>query len=299
MTTQTPEALVDVNGISLCYDTFGDPRHPPILLVMGLATQLIHWDDRFCRQLAEQGYWVIRFDNRDIGRSTHLTGLPVPGLTAMMMGHWLGRLPRPPYRLTDMAEDTLALMDALEIEAAHLVGVSMGGMICQCAALHSPHRVLSLTSIMSTTGDRSLPKPTTAMSLKLVRPMPKDEQGFVRQALDLWQTLHGDVYPFEQERISSLVWRARQRSFYPAGILRQLAAIMASPDRTAQLARLNLPALIVHGDQDPLVPLQCGIATAKAIPDARLDIIPGMGHTLPMDIWPRLITGITDIAGRA
>lgn len=287
---------IKVGEVSLCLDSFGSPQHPPIILIMGLAAQLLHWDEGFCRQLAAQGFWVIRFDNRDIGLSTKLSHLPPPTVTSMLAGHWFGKLKKPAYVLDDMATDTLRLMDALGLERANLVGVSMGGMISQCAALLEPERIISLTSIMSTTGDRKLPKPSTSMSLKLIKPMPRDEEGFMRQALELWRTLHGEHYPFDLAHMESVIRAARKRSFNPAGVLRQLGAIMASPDRTPALAKLAVPTMVIHGDLDPLVPLECGLATARAIPEAKLDVINGMGHTLPMQVWPRLIANIQQVA---
>lgn len=291
--THHPEATIKANGIDIQFDSFGDKSAPPLLLIMGLATQLVHWDEDFCKMLASQGYWVIRFDNRDIGKSSKLHHLGTPSVTAMLANQWFRTSVNAPYLLNDMAEDALGLLDALSIEQAHLVGVSMGGMIAQCMALMAPHRVLSLTSIMSTTGDRSLPKPKKSVTMKLIRPLPKDEDAFVEQALKFWTLLHGEHFDFEHQRVSNLIRLARTRSYYPPGVLRQMCAILLSPDRTEALQALDLPALILHGDADPLVPVGCGEATARAIPNAKMKIYQGMGHTLPKQLWADMVDQIS------
>ena len=292
----SPPETVECNGIDLHYDSFGDPTSPPVILIMGLATQLVHWDEGFCRLLAAQGFRVIRFDNRDIGKSSKLGHLGTPSIPAMLANQWFKRALKAPYLLDDMANDTLGLMDALEIEQAHLVGVSMGGMIAQCIALMAPERVLSLTSIMSTTGDRSLPKPHKSVTMQLIRPLPKEEKAFVEQALKFWALLHGDHFEFDQQRMGNTIRLARSRSYYPQGVLRQLCAIISSPDRTDALKTLNIPTLVIHGDADPLVPIGCGEATANAIPDAKFKVFKGMGHTLPDQLWSSMIDEIKNIS---
>lgn len=294
-----PEKLIEANGIELCSDSFGDPSNPPVLMIMGLAAQLVHWDDELCKQLASQGYWVIRFDNRDIGKSTKLSKLKPPGITALLAHQWFGKRFDAPYKLNDMAFDAFGLMDALDIKRAHLVGASMGGMIAQSMAILHPERVMSLTSIMSTTGARSLPRAKASVSMKMLKPVPKDEDKYVQQVLNMWRLLHGDHYPFEQGKTENLLRRARQRSFYPKGVRRQLCAIIASGDRTKHLRKLDVPSLVIHGDMDPLVPHACGLATADAIPGAKMTTLPGMGHTLPKQIWGRMIEEITGLAKAA
>ncbi len=290
------EQQVAANGLRINYDSFGDPSHPPMILVMGLGIQMIHWDDNFCKLLASQGFWLIRFDNRDIGKSTWLSELPAPGLMAFLGNSWFGRALNAPYLLNDMADDTLALMDALHIEKTHIVGASMGGMIAQCVALKATERVISLTSIMSTTGDRSLPKAKKRVGMTLLRPLPKDVDQYIEQSLNVWQMLHTENFPFEPERIRKLLRYSRERGFNPAGVSRQLSAIIDSPDRTELLSSLMTPSLVIHGDQDPLVPVECGYATADALPNAQLNILKGMGHTLPMQLWPEISSGIVDLA---
>jgi len=289
------EQIVDANSLQLNYDSFGDPANPVILLIMGLGTQMIHWDSEFCKLLAAQNYWVIRFDNRDIGRSSWLREQPAPGVMSFLGNSLFGKNLEVPYQLTDMAEDTLCLMDALNIEKAHIVGASMGGMIAQCIALNSPQRVMSLTSIMSTTGNRSLPKPSASFSAKLIRPISKELEKYVKQTTRVWRLLHGEYYSFNSERVEALVRESNLRGYNPAGVIRQLGAILSAPDRTNNLAKLQLPCLVIHGDSDPLVPVECGYASAIAIPDSELKIFSKMGHTLPHQLWPEIVEAIVSI----
>lgn len=290
------EQYAPANEIKLCYQTFGKQTDTPLLLIMGLATQMIHWDDLFCQQLADKGFWVIRFDNRDIGKSTKLSGARVPSMTKVLANQWFGKKLKVPYDLFTMAEDAIGLLDYLEVESANVVGVSMGGMIAQCMAIRYPKRVLSLTSIMSTTGNPKLPKPKKTVMLKVISPPPKDDDAFIDHSIKLWRLLHADIYDFDPLRTEDLLRRAKLRSYYPAGIWRQTCAILASADRTSMLQELTLPSLVMHGDADPLVPVECGIATAKALKNSKLKIYPGMGHTLPMSLWPDMIQHICNIA---
>jgi pimeloyl-ACP methyl ester carboxylesterase len=287
--------LAHVNGIKINFDYFGQPSNPPIILTMGLGVQMIYWHDAFCQMLAQQGYWVIRYDNRDIGKSTWLDDLSAPNMWDFISNTLFRKKVKAPYKLDDMAADLLALMDYLHIDKAHLVGASMGGMISQCAALIAPERVSSLTSIMSTTGDRSLPTPKASVSAKLLKPMPRELEKYVARGLEVWQILHHDHYPFDAENIEHLLRTSYQRGFNPKGVARQLAAIMASPARTNVLSQLKMPCLIIHGDSDPLLPLECGLATARAIGHAKMSVLEGMGHTFPQTLWPRIVNDIVDI----
>lgn len=291
------ETQVKANGLQITFDSFGEPDHPVALLIMGLGTQMIHWDDDFCKLLAAENLRVIRFDNRDIGKSTWLTEYPVPSVWRFIGSSLLSNKVNAPYLLDDMADDTLALMDALAIEKVHLVGASMGGMIAQCLALKAPDRVNSLTSIMSTTGNRSLPKPKIRVSAKLLKPMPKDLDEYIEAGLDIWTILHGKHFPFDKSRVEKVLRDSRARGFNPAGVARQLSAIIDSPDRTQGLKQLQIPSLVIHGDADVLVPVQCGIATAEAIPNAHLNILKGMGHTMPAQLWPIMVEQISRLAG--
>lgn len=296
MVALQPEQFAPSNGLTLCYQCFGNASNPPLVLIMGLATQMIHWDDHFCHMLAEQGFWVIRFDNRDIGKSTKLKDLHAPGVTALVANQWFNKPLRAPYLLNDMAQDTLGLLDYLEIDKAHVVGVSMGGMIAQSMAIISESRIKSLTSIMSTTGERRLPKPKPWVTLKIMRPIPKETNAYVDHVLDMWKLLHGNYYRFDATRVTDMLLRARARCFYPVGIWRQTCAIIASPDRTSDLHRLSTPTLVLHGDYDPLVPLACGQATAAAVSHSKLKVYRGMGHTLPEELWQDMIEQICSIA---
>jgi pimeloyl-ACP methyl ester carboxylesterase len=285
----------NANGLQITYDSFGDLADPVIILIMGLGTQMIHWNDEFCELLARNNLRVIRFDNRDIGKSTWLTSSPVPSVLNFIGNSLFGKKVNAPYLLDDMADDTLALMDALNIGSAHLVGASMGGMIAQCIALKSPERVSSLTSIMSTTGNRSLPKAKARIGVKLLKPLAKEIDLYVAQSLDIWKILHGEHFPFDKDRVEKVIRDSRHRGFNPAGVARQLSAIIDSPDRTNGLQQLQIPSLVIHGDSDPLVPVACGIATAQAIPNATLKILKGMGHTLPVQLWPQIVDEISTL----
>ena len=288
------EQTAQVNGIEIAYETIGDPLNPPLLLVMGLSMQLIHWDLELCEQLAERGFWVIRFDNRDSGHSTQIDAR-VPNLRRAMLGIHV----EAPYLLSDMADDAFGLMDHLGIEAAHVVGASMGGMIAQTMAINRPERVLSLTSIMSTTGDRRAGRPKLRVFGILMRRAPQDREGYIESFMRTFKLIGSPGFPFDEERGRELAAATYDRGHQSAGTGRQLAAILASGDRTQQLRSLKVPTTVVHGQADPLVPFRGGRATAAAIPDARLIAIPGMGHDLPREIWPQLVDAVAETAGRA
>ncbi|MEM0910216.1 MAG: alpha/beta hydrolase [Pseudomonadota bacterium] len=285
-------AAISANDITIQFDSFGDIDDPAIVLIMGMGTQLIHWDDDFCRFLASYKLRVIRFDNRDAGKSTLLNDSPVPSTLDFIGNTIFGRSLNAPYLLDDMAEDTLALMDGLDIKKAHIVGASMGGMIAQCVAIKASERVISLTSIMSTTGDRSLPKPKAHIGAKFLKPLSKDHENLVNQQIDMWRALHGDHFPFYENKVESIVRTAKERGFDPDGVARQLSAVIDSPDRTEHLKALSMPALVIHGDNDPLVRLESGIATAEALANSTFKVFKGMGHTLPDELWPEIIEEI-------
>jgi len=289
---KTDERLIDANGIQLAYDAFGNPADPPIMLVMGLGMQMLAWDELFCEHLAMRGYWVIRFDNRDIGRSTKLETAGRPSLWQLMSAGLFHRPMSAPYRLKDMAADTVGLMDALGIQAAHIVGVSMGGMIAQEMAIAHPKRLLTMTSIMSTTGDPHLPKASLNMRLRLLKRKPNEQHAYEDHIVNLFKQLNGSYYPFDETRYRKQAATNFKRSFYPKGIVRQLAAVISSGSRKEKLGTIDTPTLVIHGDADPLIPVEHGHATADAIPNARLHIIHGMAHTLPRAVWPEIIDTI-------
>ena len=288
------EEHAPANGIDIVYETIGDPSNPPLLLVMGLGMQLIHWDRELCERFAERGFRVIRFDNRDAGRTTQIDA-PVPNVARAMAGLRIDA----PYLLDDMAEDAFGLLDHLGIEAAHVAGVSMGGMIAQTMAIRRPERVLSLTSIMSTTGERRAGRPKLRVWSVLARRAPRGKDAYVEYFVRIFKMIGSKGFPADEERIRALAAATYERGHRPAGTGRQLAAIMASGDRTERLRRLRVPTTVFHGRSDPLVPFRGGRATAEAIPGARLIAIPGMGHDLPREVWPRLVDAVAETAARA
>ena len=288
------EERASANGIEIVYETIGDPSNPPLLLVMGLGTQLIHWDIELCEAFAERDFHVIRFDNRDAGRSTYVDA-PVPNIRRAMAGLRIDA----PYLLDDMADDAFGLLDHLGIEAANVAGASMGGMIAQTMAIRRPERVLSLTSIMSTTGERRAGRPKLRVWGVLLRRAPRDKDAAVEYFVRVFRMIGSKGFPADEDRIRALAAEAYDRGHSPAGTGRQLAAIMASGDRTDRLRELRMPALVFHGRDDPLVPFRGGRATADAIPGARLIGIPGMGHDLPREVWPRLVDAVAETAARA
>ena len=294
--------MVRANGIELCYDTFGDASAEPLLLVMGLGAQMIQWDEEFCARVAEKGFYVIRFDNRDVGKSTRLPNDPRGGKLGMiefLRLRFFGTQVRASYKLRDMAEDAVGLLDALGIARAHVVGVSMGGMIAQELAIGFPERLLSLTSIMSTTGDPKLPGPTGgAMKILLAAP-PKSREEFHARYRATWKLLRAGSFPEDEARDEVRAERTWIRGNDPAGAARQLRAILSSGDRTARLATVKVPTLVIHGTVDPLVRPACGKATAAAIPGAKLLMVERMGHAMPMQLWPEIIDAIASHAKTA
>jgi pimeloyl-ACP methyl ester carboxylesterase len=296
MVQRTPENFVEANGLALCYDTFGDPAQPPVVLVMGMGAQMIGWDDQFCELLAERGFWVIRFDNRDAGKSTHLHWAGVPDVQGALTRAWF-RLPvQAPYDLSDMTLDVVGLLNTLKIEKAHVVGASMGGAIGQILAIQHPERVLSLTSIMSTTGDPNLPQPPAWAVATVLRPAPATLEGYSEHYVSTWARLRGGPFPEEDQRDRLRAVRNFKRGLNPAGAARQLLAILASGSRREALRNVSVPTLVIHGDADPLVPLAAGIDTARCVPSAELMVLQGMGHGLPARMWPRITEAIRSIA---
>ncbi len=282
------EQFARVGELELCYQTFGANDAPALLMVMGLGTQMVMWDDEFCMALADRGLRAIRFDNRDIGRSTVLRDRGTPTLRQLALRDRRGAV----YSLEDMAADAVGLLDQLEIEAAHVVGASMGGMIAQLIAINHPRRARSLVSIMSTTGSRRVGLPRLAMiPLLLRRPRP-DREGYVSDLVATLQAIGSRRYPSEPERLRQLAERCYERGHDRSGTARQLAAIQTAPDRTAALRALRLPAAVIHGADDPLIRPSGGRATAKAIPGSRLVMLEGMAHDLPRPLWPQIVEAI-------
>ena len=287
-----PPQIAHANGIELCYEIFGEATAEPMVLIMGLGAQMIHWDDDFCRQLAARGFRVIRFDNRDIGKSTKLTGGKRLTAFELLKLRFLKIPVEAPYKLYDMALDVIGLMDALGIKSAHLVGASMGGMIAQEVAISFPERVRSLTSIMSTTGNPKNPPPTREATAVLMAPPPASkEEFFARHALT-WKILRAGSFPEDEALDRARAERTFERGLNPAGAGRQLRAILASGSRKKRLASVKAPTLVIHGTVDPLIRPESGKDTAASIPGARLLMIEGMGHALPIPMWPQVIDAI-------
>lgn len=288
------ERRARIGEIELAYDAIGDPADPPLLLVMGLGMQLIHWDRELCEALAGRGFHVIRFDNRDAGRSTRIDA-PVPNL----MRGFAGLRLEAPYLLQDMADDTLGLLDHLGIERAHVIGASMGGMIAQTLAIAAPQRVLSLGSIMSTTGARNVSRPKLRVWRSLLSRAPRERDAYAEHFARLFALIGSPAYPTDPARLREVAGMAFDRGHDPAGTGRQLAAIIASGDRTERLRRLDVPTVVIHGRSDPLVPFRGGQATARAVPGARLVAFDGMGHDLPPQLWPQIVDALVENAARA
>jgi pimeloyl-ACP methyl ester carboxylesterase len=283
---------VNANGITIEYESLGAAEAPAIFLIMGLGMQLTAWPDPFCEALFKQGFRVIRFDNRDIGLSSKMEGLGVPNLAWASVRSWLGLSVHSGYLLSDMAADTVGLMDALGIRAAHVVGVSMGGMIAQMVAALYPQRTSSLTSIMSTTGSTHLPRPSgEVVKTLLSRPTnPRDPQSVVDHYMKLFGVIGSPGFPIEETELRQRLEKSVLRSYYPAGSARQLLAIIASGDRTRLLATIKAPTLVIHGVNDPLIPVEAGKDTAAKITGAKLQLVQGMGHD--MAAWPLLAEAI-------
>jgi pimeloyl-ACP methyl ester carboxylesterase len=268
-----------VNGVDLEYVTQGDPSDPALLLVMGLGGQLIAWPQGFVDGLQARGFFLVRFDNRDCGLSTKFEG--VPDIAAL----FVGEAASVPYRMEDLADDAAALLRHLGLARAHVVGVSMGGMIVQALAIHHADQLLSVASIMSTTGDRSVGAPTGEAMTALLRPVATSRQEAIEASLEGSRVIGSPEYPSDEEYLRQRAAAAYDRSYCPEGTARQLGAILASPDRTEGLRGVRLPFLVIHGEADPLVTLSGGQATAAAVPGAKLITVPGMGHDLPEALW--------------
>ena len=293
---------VKANGLSFEYDITGKDGDEPILLIMGLGAQMTLWRQPFLDKLAAKGYRVIRFDNRDAGLSAKLESLGPPDMGAVLAAYAQGQLAPAPYDLSHMAADAVAILSALGIERAHIVGASMGGMIAQLVAADYPERTLSLTSIMSTTGNRALPpaKPEAMAVLNTPAPNPnEDMEGYLASAIASARVIGSPGYPIVEANQRDLAKSNALRSYYPLGFLRQYAAVLASPDRRPKLAKVTAPSLVIHGEADPLVPVDGGKDTAAAIPGAELLLIPGMGHDLPPALYDTIVDAIARVAARA
>jgi pimeloyl-ACP methyl ester carboxylesterase len=284
---------VAANGIELAYETFGDPGAPPVVLIMGLATQMIAWPDPLCEDLARRGLFVVRFDNRDVGESTHLRHLPPPHLAAL-----LTRRKPPPYSISDMAADVAGLIDGLGLGQVHLVGASMGGFIAQTVALEHPARVRTLTLMMTSTGSRRVGQPRPQVYGRLLRRGADGRAAAIAASVETFRLIGSHGYAFDEQYVREVAGRSWDRGYDPAGRLRQLAASVNQPNRTAALRRITVPALVMHGLDDPLVSPTGGLAIARAIPGSRFVGFSGMGHDLPRALWPEIAREIATLAAR-
>jgi proline iminopeptidase len=280
---------LNANGIRIAFDTAGDPKAVPLLLISGLGLQLTAWPDEFVEGLVELGFYVIRYDNRDVGLSTKFEHAGTPSLGLAWLKSLVRWPLRPPYTLEDMADDAVGVLSALGVARAHVVGVSMGGMIGQLMAAKYPTRVSSLTSIMSSSGRRGLPGPTPDVKRAMMRRPGLDADAMIDHGVQLLQAIGSPTYPTPEKQLRRRVARALRRNSCPGGVVRQILAVAASGDRTPQLRTIVAPTLVIHGAADPMVPLACGADTAEAIPNARLEVIEGMGHDLPTQLLERLL----------
>jgi pimeloyl-ACP methyl ester carboxylesterase len=284
-------AKANANGIQIEYDTFGDPSLPPILLIMGLGGQMIMWEEEFCKQIVNKGFYVIRFDNRDVGLSTKFEEAGIPDIMAAVTANLQGREVQSCYSLDDMADDAVGLMDALGINKAHICGASMGAMITQVIGYRHPSRVLSLIPIMGSTGRPDLPPAKPEAMQFLLTPAPVEREAYIEYGIKMWKVLYAS-FPFDEAHITKLSAALYDRAFYPQGMARQLMAILANGNRKPRLASVTAPTLVIHGAEDPLVPVEGGKDIAESIPGAKLLIIDKMGHSLPKEVWPQIIGAI-------
>jgi pimeloyl-ACP methyl ester carboxylesterase len=286
---------VETNGVELACEGFGDPSDKAVLLIAGLGAQMIRWTAPFCLALAARGYHVIRFDNRDAGCSTHISGRTAPDFGELAAALMAGRRPDVPYTLHEMAADAFGLLDALSIDRAHVVGRSMGGMIAQIMAYERPERVASLTSIMSSTGNPSLPSPAPDAMAMMTKPAPdpvSDEAAYLAHSLAFARRIAGSRYPFDEAAARRLIIEETRRAQDRSGIGRQIAAIAVSGDRRKRLATVSAPTLVIHGSEDPLFPPACGEDTAASIPTAEFMLVEGMGHDLPQQLYGAVVEAI-------
>jgi len=288
-------AKVDANGIQIEYETFGDPNSLPLLLIIGITGQLTFWDETLCQQLAQQGHYVIRFDNRDAGLSSRIEEAGVPDIMQIIKTQMKGETINPPYTIEDMADDAIGLLDALRVEKAHICGMSMGGMIAQTIAINYPKRVISLISIYSKTGDPEEPQPKPEAREFLLAPPTEGREATIEHYIKFFFTISGPGFPYDEDWLQNFIAQSYDRAYNPEGTARQLVAILAQKNRRPELKSLTMPALVIHGADDPLILVKCGKNTAEDIPGAELMVIDGMGHDLPHGgAWPKIIDAIVD-----
>lgn len=280
------------NNIEIEYETYGDPSGKPLLLVMGLGAQMIRWDEGFIQEFVKRGFYVIIFDNRDVGLTTKFEEFGVPDRIKMYQSLAKGEKIEAPYLVDDMADDAIGLLDVLGIEKAHICGASMGGMIVQAIVCKYPSRVLSLTIIMSSSRKPRLPQVRPEALKILMTPAPQEREANIEHSVETWRVIWGSGFPFPEDMVRERARREYDRSYYPQGSTRQMVAVLACADRTKQLASVKVPTLVIHGKDDPLGPYEDSVAISKAIPGSELLLIEGMGHSLPPETWPQVINAI-------
>lgn len=286
------------NSINIEYDTFGDRDARPLLMVMGLGAQLIHWRTELCEQLAGAGHYVVRFDNRDTGLSEKFGHLGVPNIMQMMLRSQQGETIQAPYSLDDLAADALGVLDALDIPEANICGASMGGMVVQAMAINAPERIKTLTSIMSSTGNPELPGSREEAMAAMMSPAATNREEAIERSYKVSRVIGSPGYPAAEEDVKVRAAQTFDRSFYPEGVTRQMAAIAAHGNRKPALGSLSIPSLIIHGKDDPLVPIEGGLDTHEALRGSQLRVIEGMGHDLPEPLWPEIVESITELTVR-
>ena len=293
----SPEEIASLpTGVDLCFQTFGDREDEPLLLVMGLGGPMTWWDPEFCRMLADRGFFVIRYDNRDAGRSSRVSGRIN---RRKILASFAGLKAKTPYSMQDLADDGFALLDHLELDTAHVVGISMGGMIAQTMALTHPKRVLSLTSIMSTTGRRTVGWQDPRLLPMLVARRDASREHYVETSARLWRLIGSPDYPDTTESIRERAGETWDRGISRAGVARQMGAILTQPDRSRALRSLRVPTLVIHGTHDRMVHVSGGRATSQSVPGSELLLIPGMGHDVPRDLHRTFVDAIRRVADRA
>jgi len=290
---------INANSLAIEFETFGEPDAKPLLLVMGLGAQMIAWDENFCQQLADAGHFVIRYDNRDVGLSTYFDDHGVPDFKELAVELMTKGSVEVPYTLDDMAMDGISLLDELGIEQAHICGASLGGMIVQAMAINHGNRILSMTSIMSTTGNPDLPPAHPEAMEALTSERADDPQHAMNRAVEVSKIIGSTGFERDEERIRTKALESYDRAYYPDGVTRQMAAVMAHGDRRPGLNQLQLPCLVIHGDIDPLVPVTGAHDTHQNVPGAELMIIEGMGHDMPKGAWHQIVEGITSLTHQA
>jgi len=284
-------ANATANGIQIEYDTFGSTSDPALLLIMGGGSQMIYWEVEFCNLLAKKNFFVIRFDNRDVGLSTKFENADIPDMMETMNGGSISTA----YTLEDMADDAIGLLDALGIEKAHICGASVGGMIAQVISYRHPERVLTLTSIMSSTGNPALPQIKPEVLAEVYKPVPNEREAYIEHYVNMWRKLWSPGFPFDEKRLRTLMAESYDRSYYPQGLARQGAAVLAHGYRKSSIASIKVPTLVIHGSNDPFMSVEGGKEIAQLIHNAKLLIIDGMGHDMPKEIWPTIIDAISTL----